>query len=459
MQIRTRLTLWYIGISALLLLSSLLFIYYSFRGHLWSEYYKTMQSKALMTVAMLVKNNPELGLHQHQNNENEILPSKENIIVYNSDFEKIFAFHQDEEVSKDILNSIKNKGELKFSMNSFDALGIRYTTNHDKDLIIVAKGVFMSEELLRLRRILAITFFLFLLVIAVAGYYFSGQALQPITRTMNELDTILPSDLSKRLLVGKNKDELTRLSVTFNKLLDRVEDVFNIQKGFLSNISHELRNPLSSIISRIQVNLSHERTLDDYKFCLQSVMQDAEDLEHISSHLMQLARISAGSDKIIFGPVRLDEILWQAKSTILKTNSEYTFKFETSAFPENPEELVIYGNEALLKTAFINLLENACKFSPDHTAVIKIFPSSSQELAIEIKDNAQVIKDEEKEQIFKPFYRSNMNDKIKGSGIGLSLVASIINVHQARLTLNNHQDKGNIFTVYFIKDLNPAIQT
>ncbi len=410
-----------------------------------------MQSKALMTVAMLVKNNPGFAPQQNDNQENEILPSKENIIVYNTDFEKLFTFHQDEEISKEILTLIKNKRELKFSMSNFDAIGIRYITNHGKDLIIVAKGIFMSEELIRLGNILAITFFLFLLVIAIAGYYFSGQALQPITRTMNELDTILPSDLSKRLLAGSNKDELTRLSVTFNKLLDRVEDAFNIQKGFLSNISHELRNPLASIISRIQVNLSNERTVEEYKTCLESVMQDAEDLEHTSSHLMELARISSHSDKIIFGPVRLDEILWQAKSTIRKTNSEYTFKFETSAFPENPEELVINGNEALLKTAFINLLENACKFSSDHSAVVKIFPLSIQELAIEIKDTAQIIKDEEKEQIFKPFYRSNMNNNIKGSGIGLSLVATILNVHEARLTIKNNHDKGNIFTIYFKK--------
>ena len=277
MQIRTRLTLWYIGISALLLCSSLLFIYYSFSNHLRSEYYKTMQSKALMTVAMLVKNNPELEAQQIDKTESDLLPSKENILVFDSDFVKLFSFHEEDKISNEVLKNIKNKGEYKFSINNFDAIGIRYNTNFGKELIIIAKGLFMSEELIRLGNIMLITFFLFLIVIAVSSYYFSGRTLLPITKTMNELDKILPTDLSKRLPVGKNRDELSRLSGTFNKLLDRIEEAFNIQKGFLSNVSHELRNPLASIISRIQVNLSKDRSTEEFKKCLHSILSDAVD--------------------------------------------------------------------------------------------------------------------------------------------------------------------------------------
>jgi len=451
MQIRTRLTLWYIGISALLLFSSLIFIYYSFSNHLRSEYYNTMQSKALMTVAMLVKNNPELVPQQIDKNDAELLPSKENILVFNSDFEMLFSFHEDDKISNEILSIIKNRGEYKFSIRNFDAVGISYTTNYGKELIIIAKGIFLSEELIRLGNIMLITFFVFLFIIAVFGYYFSGQALLPITNTMNELDNILPSDLSKRLLVGKNKDELSRLSGTFNKLLSRIEEAFNIQKGFLTNVSHELRNPLASIISRIQVNLSKERTTVEYKNCLSSVLEDAVDLEHTSNHLMELARISAKSEAILFGPVRLDDMIWQAKESVKKSNPEFSFLVDTSSLPENAEELIINANDALIKTAFINLFENACKYSVDQKALIKINTDMQHEIAIEIKDTGQVIPEEEKEQIFKPFYRSNVNNSIKGSGIGLSLVASILNVHEARLSIKKGTDLGNVFTVYFKK--------
>jgi len=410
-----------------------------------------MQSKALMTVAMLVKNNPDFTLQQIDKSDSDLLPAKENILVFNSDFVKLFAFHDGDNISNEILNNIKSRGKYKFSMDNFDAIGIKYTTNYGKELIIIAKGIFMSEELIRLGNIMLITFFLFLIIIAASGYYFSGHTLFPITKTMNELDKILPSDLSKRLQVGKNKDELSRLSGTFNKLLERIEEAFNIQKGFLSNVSHELRNPLASIISRIQVSLSKERTLEEYKNCLHSVLSDALDLEHTSTHLMELARISAQSENILFGPVRIDEILWQAKASVKKSNPEYSFIFDTSCLPEKSEELIIIANEALIKTAFMNLMENACKFSPDHKSSVKIIQNSDGAIAVEIKDSAQIIPESEKEQIFKPFYRSNVNNAIKGSGIGLSLVASILNVHESKLTIKNGTNKGNIFTIHLKK--------
>ena len=131
-----------------------------------------------------------------------------------------------------------------------------------------------------------------------------------------------------------------------------------------------------------------------------------------------------------------------------KNNPGYQFKFDTSSFPAEAEAFEIQANDALLKTAFVNLLENASKFSPDHIGYIKLYTSINQQIAVEIKDTANIINKLEMEQIFKPFYRSNITNNIKGSGIGLSLVASILKIHNAELTITNDK-KGNIFTVYF----------
>ncbi|MBK8721076.1 MAG: HAMP domain-containing histidine kinase [Saprospiraceae bacterium] len=452
MQIRTRLTLWFIAITAFLLLSSLFFIYYNFSNHVKSEYYKSLQSKALMTVAMLSKNKPEI-LEFGQKNEEDlgILPTRDNILIYNTQLKKLFSFNSENEISEQTLKSILKNGEYKFKLGTYDAIGIKYTTNFGKELIIIAKGMIMSEELVRLRNILIMTFFIFLAFTALGGYYFSNKALHPITKTMNEIDNILPSDLSKRLHVDKNKDELSRLSITFNRLLDRIEDAFNIQKGFLSNVSHELRNPLASIISSIQVNLTKNRSEQEYKNCLENVLLEATELEHTSTQLMDLARISAKSDKILFGNLRIDELVWQAISIVGKTNAKYNFKVETEGMPEDQNQLIVNANESLLKTALINLIENACKFSKDNTANISVFSETEQLISVEIKDSARIIQEDEKEQIFKPFYRSEETKKIKGFGIGLSLVATILNTHEAKLSIRNNQNIGNIFKIQFKK--------
>ena len=122
--------------------------------------------------------------------------------------------------------------------------------------------------------------------------------------------------------------------------------------------------------------------------------------------------------------------------------------------PEDHENLVIHANESLLKTAFLNLLENACKFSPDHAAIVRIYNVSTQSLGIEIMDTAKVIDAEELQQIFKPFYRSNNTKNIKGYGIGLSLVATILKIHEAPLQVKNQPVKGNIFSIQFTKEPN-----
>ena len=115
MQIRSRLSLSFIGITILLLLFSLVFIYLNFRNHLYSEFYNTLRSKALMTVTMVVKNNPDLTFAEDDLVSDEInLPAKENIIIYSLDYKKLFAFHLEPDIPTAQLSSIAKKGEEKF---------------------------------------------------------------------------------------------------------------------------------------------------------------------------------------------------------------------------------------------------------------------------------------------------------------------------------------------------------
>ncbi len=192
-----------------------------------------------------------------------------------------------------------------------------------------------------------------------------------------------------------------------------------------------------------------ERKEDEYRQCLSSVLDDAREMEHTTVQLMELARLTDTSSKISFSPLRLDEMIWQTKASVKKNNPEYTFKFDTTQFPEDSDALIINGNETLIKIALFNLLENACKFSPDHTASVKIFTDHSKKIYVQIKDSAPVIDDHEKESIFKPFYRRKISSNVKGTGIGLTLVAGILKVHQTNLEITNNDNSGNLFTLCF----------
>ena len=447
MQIRTRLTLRFILIVAFILQLSLFFIYFKFRNHIEDEFYSSLRSKAFMTAEMIVNQSPKEPILGPSNNTPIQLPSRENFIIFNKDLKKVYAFSQNskDEIPNSVLKQIKNHGEQRFLHGSLNALGIPYKSKFNQEYIIVSSAVFDSNNLINLRNILIFDFFLIIAFVAISGWLFAGQALNPVSNIMNQMDKILPSDLSKRLQTTSNKDELSRLAMTFNSLLDRIQYAFNIQKSFLSNVSHELKNPLTAIISQLEVVLAKERTSDEYNKTLTSVLDDVKELHEVSDQLMQLARINAINDKILFEKIRLDEMIWQAKASIIKNHPTYKVNFDVSELPADPEKLCVKGNEQLLKTALLNLFDNGCKFSPDSMVNVRIVFKEENNIAIEIMDRGPGISNEEKAMIFQPFYRSPKTNNIKGSGIGLSLVDSILKLHNAVLDIETRENSGSVF--------------
>jgi signal transduction histidine kinase len=208
--------------------------------------------------------------------------------------------------------------------------------------------------------------------VGFGGYVFSRQALSPVADMMQQIDAVFPAQIGKRLDVTNSKDELSRLAGMFNQLLDRAEEAFLNQKGFLSNISHEIKNPLTAIISRLDVLLQKERSPAEYQAVLSSTLTDMHELKEISEQLMQLGKISSGDNNPSFQNLRLDELVWQVNSDIMKIHPGYKIYLDTSDLPEDPDRLNIKGNEQLLKTAISNLCVNACKFSSDHSAYLYI---------------------------------------------------------------------------------------
>ncbi|HMG16322.1 MAG TPA: HAMP domain-containing sensor histidine kinase [Saprospiraceae bacterium] len=451
MQIRSRLTLRFILIVAFILQLSLFFIYFKFRSYIEDEFYNSLKSKAFMTAEMLVnQSNIEPSINSvTQSSFAFQLPSRENFIIYNNQLEKIYAFNQtaSNEIPLSLLNQIKTKGEYRFKHANFNALGVSYTNKYNRKYIIISEAVFDSNTLFNLRNILIFDFFLIIAFVAISGWIFAGQALTPVSNIMNQMDKILPSDLSERLESSSNKDELSRLALTFNNLLDRIQYAFNIQKSFLSNVSHELKNPLTVIISQIEVILDKARTNDEYHKTLESVLEDVKELHSVSDQLMLLARINANNDQIEFEKLRLDEMIWQTKESLTKNHPTYKINFDVNNLPTDPDKLYIKGNEQLLKTALMNLFDNGCKFSSDHTINVRIKINNTDQIAIEIIDNGPGISNEEKAMIFQPFYRSPNTNDIRGSGIGLSLVDSILKLHIAKLDIEPGEFKGSIFKI------------
>ncbi len=452
MQIRTRLTIQFILLVAGILLLSMCFIYVKFRTITEDEFYDGLRSKALMTAEMLLHDEDKLKPLEKENDENgeSTLPFRENVIIYDAHFQKIFAFNRAAPpLPEKILQRLKSGQEMRFLHGKLHAIGLLHRSKSMQEYFLVAESVFDPEDLVNLRNILIGTFILCTGIVAAGGWFYAGQAMSPVARIVNQVDGILPSDLSARLDAPNNHDEISRLVKTFNRMLERIQFAFRMQKSFISNVSHELKNPISVIIAQLEVTLQKSRGPKEYCEVMGSVLDDAKQLNEVAEKLLQLARLHSEGADIAFEYVRLDEIMLQTRSSLLRMHPDYHISFDIEGIPEDEKQLCVLGNEPLLRSAFQNLMDNGCKFSPDKKVDVKIYFDPTGRHHVEIIDWGPGIPQKELQLIFQPFYRSSQNVQVRGSGIGLSLVDSILKLHHVALEIASSEGVGTTFRLSF----------
>lgn len=454
MQIRTRLTLLFVLIAAGILAGVLVSVYVLFKKNTEDSFFNALESKAQMTAQTALSG--AFDLHPLTANwiapEEDTLPYRDNISIFNNAYDRVFTVRADAPpiTAKDLEDIYKN-GESHFQHYNLLALGRKVNGQAGDSYVVVVEGYCDPTQLIQLRNILIISFFLGLILVALAGWYYAGRALAPVLNIVDEVERLQPADMSRRVGIGENKDEIARLAETFNRLLDRVEQAFKMQRMFLSNVSHELRNPLTAIRAQLDVALQRERPAESYRIALQSVLEDIKSLSEMEEELLQLARIYNDPKAIPFSMIRLDEMLWQAKQQLCKRHPNYRASLEFGDMPEDDQALSIRANEALLLTAILNLMNNACKYSPDKQVLVRANFREDGAHLLQVCDNGPGIPPEEQKLIFEPFFRSPRHLSIKGTGVGLSLVQSILTLHQIGLSVESPTGGGAIFNLVFPK--------
>ena len=313
-----------------------------------------------------------------------------------------------------------------------------------------AQDLYGQANLSNLKTLLTVIFFIVVIIVGLAGWVFAKRALRPISKVMNAVEGILPQKLDTRLDIPNQKDEIGRLSTTFNKLLDRIETAFQMQKIFVANVSHELKNPLTKIRSQLEVSMLKERTPEDYKITIQSVLEDIQELAQLSNTLLELAKVSEDQRDLLTEIVRIDDLLWDCRQSLGQANAAYNIQVDLEELPEDDTWLEIAGNSTLLKTAFLNLMDNACKFSENQTVKVTL-RASSKKLVLQFSDSGKGIPTQDQSLIFQPFYRGDNTANVKGYGIGLSLVERIVKLHNGHVSIQTNQPKGTTFILNFLR--------
>jgi signal transduction histidine kinase len=260
---------------------------------------------------------------------------------------------------------------------------------------------------------------------------------------VNEINALR---LDSRVDEGNGKDEIARLAITFNEMLERLELAFNNQRQFVSNVSHELRTPLTSLSGLLEVTLLKKREVEEYEALLKSMLEDIKTLNSLSNGLLELANSNIDVPAFQLKTSRIDEILFAAQSDLLKTQSAYVINVNFDEMPDEEHKLLVRANDNLLKIAFINLMDNACKFSPQKRSEVNIAFNDKQ-VILKFSDTGIGIPDEELNRVLEPFYRASNSSQKQGHGIGLSLVKRIIEMHHGTLVIRSEVGVGTKITV------------
>jgi two-component system sensor histidine kinase ArlS len=350
-------------------------------------------------------------------------------------------------VDEDILNEARVNGEYYFILGSKEAVAYHYKTPTSRMVVVsAAEDVDGRANLNTLKRILLLTFLTGNLLVLVGGYFFSGGLVLPIKKISENVAEISAQNLTRRIQTGSSKDEWNQLSTTFNDLLDRLQESFELQQRFIANASHELSTPLTSISSQLEVAMLRKRDADDYLKVMQSIYQDVQHMSKLTQTLLEFAKASGSKGGIEIDLIRMDEVVLRLPSEVVKNNPKFQVKLEFEDLPEDEQKLLVFGNEALLFTAIRNIVTNACKYSADSTAIVKLKVTAAQ-ILIFIQDHGSGIPEAELTNIFQPFYRVDGNVQASGFGLGLSLAERIIKLHKGFIKVQSIVGEGTTFGI------------
>jgi signal transduction histidine kinase len=450
MKIRLKLTLLFTSLFALLLLAFALVIYFSYAANREEEYYKRLKQQAITKANLLleIKIPPKDLQAIYKNSPNSLY--QEEVAIYDTAFHLLY--HDAVEIDKvketrGMIDTIIAQKNTRFVVGPLQAVGVLYS--YGGKLYVLTAAARDESGLAKLNTLkytLIVGFCIAIMLTLIAGILFSKKALQPVSEMVDKVKAITATHLDLRVEEGNGKDEMAELAITFNLMLDRIGKSFDSQKQFVSNISHELRTPISTIITELELSGTKTRTPEEYKTIIALTLNDAKKLSKLSTGLLDMAKASYDQTEIAFKEIRLDELLLDARQQVLKSNLDFHINIIFEREIENDDYISVLGNEYLLKVAFSNLIENACKFSENHQSTVAISFHNTITI-LRFADTGIGIPQDEIPHIFDSFYRGTNKSYTGGNGIGLSLADKIIKLHKGSISVLSQVNEGTTFTI------------
>lgn len=296
------------------------------------------------------------------------------------------------------------------------------------------------------RNSLIITILLALLG-GVVTYFISGHALRPIREFSDKIEEVQAQNLSDSRIEENNVKELNQLGISYNKMLERLSDAFEIQRQFTANAAHELRTPLA--LMQVQLDLynsaSHPGNDADTLQTIKMVTEQNDKLNRMVKTLLDMSELQTvgRDDKIILDAI-VEEVLADLEPLAVEKNIKLIGKCE---------DATMIGSDILIYRLVYNLVENAIKYNHPLGQVTVTAYQRNKHVYLSVEDTGSGIPKELRERVFEPFFRvdKSRSRELGGVGLGLALVREIVRVHDGSICIKSGKTGGTIFEVTFAR--------
>ncbi|MGN6638174.1 MAG: HAMP domain-containing sensor histidine kinase [Mucilaginibacter sp.] len=450
MKIKDRLALYFTIISVVILLIALGTVLITFTSFARADFYNRLIDRANV-AAQLYLEADEISVDSLNRVRERYLKQIPGEVVrfYNDRNNASFIKDRQQYWSHNVINKVRRRKQVEFAEGRRQTVGIYYKDNQGNFVILVSaediNGKHRIEDLVEIMLVMLVCVSAALFFI---GRWFAKKALEPMDDMVRQVQKVRASNLSVRINEGNGKDEISVLAQNFNRLLNHLENAFELQQTFVINASHELRTPVTSIIGETEVVLSRERNQQEYEMALNSVLTEAEVLNETITGLLELAQVDMSYTQAALSQVAIDELIWEIADYWTNKIGKGMFNVNIKQLPDDAEKLSIPANKALLNIALNNIISNAYKFSDNKPVQCELYVSD-QLVSITITDSGVGIPQEETAKIFQSFYRATNVKNFHGSGIGLYITGKIINLFNGGIHAYSTLGEGTSVTIDF----------
>ncbi len=283
-----------------------------------------------------------------------------------------------------------------------------------------------------------------LLIFALlGGYIIAGRILNPVHK-ISEVASLISqgNDLKKRIEIGKGNDELHQLANTFNSMFQRLDSSFEAEQQLTSDISHELRTPMSVIMAQCEYSLEEERSNNEYREAMEVIQRQGRKMTNLITDILDFKRLEQNSEKYTCEKIDLSVLVTSmCEDMALIRDKGITLSFDVE------DGIHFNGNYNLLCRLLTNLISNGYRYGKPNGHIYVSLKQSENKISLSVSDDGIGIEEEKQSRIFDRFYQADPQRSNNGTGLGLSMAQEIAKFHKGEIKVESTIGKGSTFTL------------